>query len=443
MRLLFVHQNFPGQYRHLMRHYAAQPGHQVVAVGEKKNILGQRALLQATPGVQLLGYELPPAPAAKNGAFDAPLQRALQRGRAVAAGAAGLRRSGFRPDVIFAHIGWGEALFLKDIFPESLVLLYCEFFYRSRGADMAFDPEFPITGEKILRLRVMNAPLLMSLDASDWGIAPTRWQQQQFSASSASRISVIHDGIDTDRVRPRADARFVLPGTGRSLGGEDEVVTYVARNLEPYRGFHIFMRALPDIQKRRPRAQVVIVGGDDVSYSPHAPAGQTWRGRMLAEMQGKVDLSRVHFTGRIPYEHYLQLLQVSSAHVYLTYPFVLSWSLLEALSAGCMVVASRTPPVEEVIRDGDNGLLVDFFSPDAIACRVDEALRRRADLGALRERARRTAVEAYDLQRVCLPAQLRLVDALLPGGAAAAGQASPRPIVHREPAASAAPRASA
>jgi glycosyltransferase involved in cell wall biosynthesis len=309
-----------------------------------------------------------------------------------------LRGQGFYPDVIYAHLGWGEALFLKDIFPKARVLLYCEFFYRARGGDMGFDPEFPASAEKVLRLRVMNAPLLMALDASDWGHAPTRWQQQQFPAAHASRMSVIHDGIDTDLVRPDG-AR------------EAELVTYVARNLEPYRGFHTFMRAIPEIQKRRPNARIAIVGGDEVSYSPRLPEGQTYRERLLREIDGKADLSRVHFMGRIPYDRYLDVLRRSSVHVYLTYPFVLSWSLLEAMSAGCLVVGSRTPPVEEVIRDGENGLLVDFFSPADIAARIDQALA--MDCRLLRERARMTVIERYDLQRICLPAQLGLAQRLL------------------------------
>jgi glycosyltransferase involved in cell wall biosynthesis len=393
MRLLFVHQNFPGQYRHLAAHYAALPGHEVVAVGEKANLLARRASL---PGVELLGYELEPK---EFHPFEAPVARALLRGRAVAAGAMQLRRRGFRPDIIFAHIGWGEALFLKDVFPAAKILLYCEFFYRARGGDLGFDPEFPASAEKLLRLRVMNAPLLMSLDASDWGMAPTLWQQSRFPAVYRSRVSVIHDGIDTDAV---------IPGKGTG----EEIITYVARNLEPYRGFHVFMRAIPEIQKRRPKARIVIVGGDEVSYSPRLPSGTTYRARMLRELDGKIDLSRVHFTGRIPYAAYVALLRQSSAHVYLTYPFVLSWSLVEAMSAGCLIVASRTPPVEEVIADRQNGLLVDFFSTADIAARVDEALEKRAELQPLRDDARRSAVGRFDLRRVCLPRQLRLVKAL-------------------------------
>jgi glycosyltransferase involved in cell wall biosynthesis len=395
LRLLFVHQNFPGQYPHLARHYAALPGHEVVAVGEKRNLLRRRPQI---PGVKLLGYALQEVPADP---FNASLLRALHRGRAVAAGALDLRRQGFRPDVVFAHIGWGEALFLKDVFPDARMLLYCEYFYRARGGDMGFDPEFPSSDDKLLRLRVMNAPLLMSLDASDWGMAPTLWQQSRFPAVYRSRMTVVHDGVDTDAITPAP--LQVSP---------EEIITYVARNLEPYRGFHVFMRAIPEIQKRRPKARIVIVGGDEVSYSPRLPAGETYRARLLRELDGRIDLSRVHFTGRIPYADYVSLLRKSAVHVYLTYPFVLSWSLIEAMSAGCLIVASRTAPVEEVIADGRNGLLVDFFSPEGIAARVDEALKNQDYYKGLRAEARRTAVERFDLRRVCLPRQVRLVESL-------------------------------
>jgi glycosyltransferase involved in cell wall biosynthesis len=348
---------------------------------------------------------------------DAHVHRAIQRGRAVAAGALQLRNSGYRPDVICAHIGWGEALFLKDVFPDSPLLLYCEFFYGA--AERGFDPQISRAPDDDFRVRLWNAPFLVALDACDWGVAPTRWQRSQFPAAYARRISTIHDGVDTDAIIPGEPPR------------DEELITYTAPNLEPYRGFHIFMRAIPEIQKRRPQAKIVIVGGDEIKYSPPLPQG-TYRQIMLAEMGSRIDLSRVQFIKWLPYEQYLALLRRSSVHVYLTYPFVLSWSVIEAMASGCLIVASRTPPVEEVITDGKNGLLVDFFAPEQIAARIDEALRGKDAMQPIRDAARRTAVEGFDLKRVCLPAQVRLVEQLASGqlptadGQAAFSGSSPR-----------------
>jgi len=402
MRLLFVHRYFPTQYRHLVTHYASH-GHEVVALGDKLELLHDRPHYQ---GVKLLGYDGPTAETvpAKTLAIDSRARDAVARGYVVAIGAERFRRSGFIPDVVFAHIGWGEGIFLKDVFPEAKLLLYCEFFYRARGADVGFDTaEFPVTADSTFHIRSHNAPFLMALDASDHGVAPTRWQWSQFPNVYQPQISVIHDGIDTD---------VVAPGLGQR---EEELVTYVARSLEPHRGFHIFMRAIPEIQRRRPNARIVIVGGDDVSYSPRLPDGDTYRARMSRELEGKIDFSRVTFLGHIPYRDYIALLQKSAVHVYLTYPFVLSWSLLEAMAAGCLVIGSRTAPVEEVIDDGRNGFLVDFFSPEAIASKVEEVLSQQKTMQPLRENARRTVIERYDLKRVCLPAQISLVEQLAAG----------------------------
>lgn len=387
-------------------------GHESTGLGEKANVLRQKPNL---PGVRLLGYEAQPLDPAKVIPFTASVQRAIHRGRVVARGAAKLAKSGYKPDVVFAHIGWGEAIFLKDVFPDAKVILYCEFFYRNKGSDYGFDPEFPSSPEGLQRLRVMNAPLQMSLEASDWGLAPTRWQHDHFPAEYQKRISAIHDGIDTSIVCPDPNAKFTVPNGGPTYSRDDEIVTYLSRNLEPYRGFHIFMRAVPEILKRRPKAKIIIVGNDDISYSAKLPQGQTYRKRAMAEMGDKIDWTRVHMIPWLPYADYLNMLRISSAHVYLTYPFVLSWSLLESLSAGCLVIGSRTPPVEEAIVDGQNGLLTDFFNPVAIAERVAEALKAGPALQPLRDRARAGVIERYDLKTICLPAQRRMVEDLASG----------------------------
>jgi glycosyltransferase involved in cell wall biosynthesis len=201
---------------------------------------------------------------------------------------------------------------------------------------------------------------------------------------------------------------------GRELRASDRIITYLTRNFEPYRGFHVFMRAIPEIQRRCPDAKIVMVGGDRVSYSPRLPPGQSYRDRLTKEMGSKIDWSRIILLPPLPYSVYLSLLRISSVHVYLTYPFVLSWSLLEAMSTGCAIVASRTPPVEEVMRHGEHGLLVDFFSGKELAASIEQLYRNRDLAASLGARARQSVVEKYDLQTRCLPRLIELVETFKP-----------------------------
>jgi glycosyltransferase involved in cell wall biosynthesis len=339
------------------------------------------------------------------------VEACMMNGLAVARLCEGLKRDGFTPDIVVGHTGWGELLFIKDIWPSVPLLGYFEFFYRASGSDMDFDPEFPPSEQDPMRIRMRNATNLLSLHAADWGHTPTRWQRDQYPVEYHHRISVIHEGIDTDKIGPDASARLWLQG-GVSLSSDDQVLTYSARNLEPYRGFHVFMRTLPAVLERCPKAHVVVVGGDNVSYGQRTRQARSWREAMLAEVGHRLDLSRVHFVGWLPYAQYLAVLQVSSAHVYLTYPFVLSWGLLEAMASGCLVIASRTPPVEEVIDGETNGYLVDFFDTAAWADRICAALENPADGAAIRREARQTVVERFDLKRVCLPAHCALIHQL-------------------------------
>lgn len=356
-----------------------------------------------------MGYETPANASGMMSSVLHTTEAAVRRGQSVLAVLLRLKKSGFYPDVVYAHPGWGETLFLKDVYPRARLIHYCEFYYNSTGQDFNFDLEFPSNASDVLRLRIRNLHHLMALEQADAGIAPTVWQQTRFPASYLPKISVIHDGVDTKRVAPDPDAFIAIPNKHLRLTRADEVVTFVSRDLEPYRGFHTFMRALPAILKARPKAHVVIVGGNGVSYGRRLAHG-SYREQYLRELGEQCDASRVHFVGRVPYSTLLRVLQVSTAHVYLTYPFVLSWSMLEAMASGCLVIGSKTRPVEEVIRDGENGLLVDFFSPDELAEAVQRACEERGRMRMLREAARRTIAERYDLQTVCLPQQRRLIE---------------------------------
>lgn len=401
MKLLFAHQNFPGQYLHLARHLGAQPGNEVLFLTQRKD--------GVVPGVKKVVYAPKRKPSRQTHHYLRETEAGVLNGQEVARAAFSLKNTGFVPDVMLGHNGWGEIWYLKDIYPKVPLIGYFEFFYRVEGADIEFEPGISEQLDTAPRLRTKNIGNLLGLEAADLGQCPTRWQQSLYPERYHSMLRVIHEGIDTRVVKPNAAAKLPLPDVSRELTSEDEVVTYVARNLEPYRGFQSFMRSLPAILSRRPKAQVVIVGGDDVSYGTRLPDGKTYRQEMLKELGDSLDLSRLHFLGRVPYATFLTVLQISRAHVYLTYPFVLSWSMLEALSAGCLVVGSRTPPVEEVLRHRENGLLVDFFDTAAIADTVVDALSNPETCRPLRERARRTVVEEYDLHTLALPAQLKLV----------------------------------
>lgn len=406
MRILLVHQNFPGQFRHVAPGLV-QRGHEVAVITDGKN--------KAEIPYLTARYAYTPPERAKIVDAGAPLAahhaQMAGRGAASARVAAKLRdERGFRPDVIFGHPGWGEMLFLSAVWPGVPQLHYAEFYYAPQGLDADFDPEFQKpTLARALSTMAMRSHLAQSMVEAEAAIAPTEWQASTFPPALRSGIKVIHDGVDTGALRPDPEAEFRVPGTDLMLRHGDEVLTYVARNIEPYRGAHIFLRALPEVLAARPEARVVIVGGTGVSYGAAPPGGGSWKEALLKELGDRLDPARVHFVGWLPYADYCRLMQVSRVHAYLSYPFVLSWSLLEAMSMGAAVVASRTPPVEEVIEHGVNGRLVDFFDVSGWAAALSEALGDPGALKPLRESARETVVSRYDLDR-CLPRILDLVE---------------------------------
>lgn len=414
MRVCFIHQNVPAQYRYLIS-ALLQRGDHVLAIGEQSAV--QRWSLRH-PNLGVLGYRLPD-PASLS---DVPphlrlIHLQLARAEAVLQAVRQLLARGLRPDLVVAHPGWGEAMYLRGALPDTPLLGYCEFYYRAQGADVGFDAEYPVDERHWQRLQLRNLPHLMALHDIDAGWCATHWQREQFPPEYRPRLFVQHEGVDTRRVRPDTQRQWRIGG--HALRHGDPIVTYVARNLEPYRGFHIFMRCLPLLQRLAPRSRVLVVGGDEVSYGLRLPPGDSYRQRLMAELGERIDWSRVIFTGRLPYADYLKVLQLSAVHAYLSYPFVLSWSLLEAMAAGCCVVGSATPPVLEVIEDGINGRLVDFFDHEALAQSLVQALEHPDDMQPLRAAARRTVRERYDLHDRCLPAGLAMLDQLAARGRAA------------------------
>ncbi len=346
------------------------------------------------------------------------------RGEAALRAAIKLKESGFSPDVIIAHPGWGESLFLKQVWPETKLGIYCEFYYRPEGADVGFDAEFA-SKEPVLdacRLQLKNINNLLHFQQADVGISPTHWQASTFPEPYRSKITVVHDGIDTQVIRPNAGVTLQVKsryGQELRLSRRDEVITFVNRNLEPYRGYHTFMRSLPELLQRRPHARVLIVGGNDVSYGSRPDKAKhghnTWKDVFIDEVRSQIsdaDWGRVHFLGNVPYQHFISLLQLSTVHVYLTYPFVLSWSLLEAMSAGCAIVASDTQPLHEAIEHNETGRLVNFFDHAALVNEVCDLLDQPQERQRLGAKARAFAQQNYDLKTVCLPRQLAWVEGL-------------------------------
>lgn len=406
MKILFIHQNFPGQFKFLAPALAANPAHAVVAMTMQKVNVAE------WQGVKLVPYSASRGTTPNVHPWVSDFETKTIRGEACFRAALKLREQGFTPDVIIAHPGWGESLFLKDVWPKARLGIYGEFYYHPEGADVGFDPEFPaLDAGEVCRLRLKNLNNLLHFEVADQGISPTHWQASTFPEPFRSKISVVHDGIDTAAVAPNANVGLTL-GNSLNLTRQDEIITFVNRNLEPYRGYHTFMRALPGILQSRPKAQVLIVGADDVSYGARPPEGKKWKDIFLEEVRDRLDMSRVRFLGTVPYSHFIPLLQLSTVHVYLTYPFVLSWSLLEAMSVGCAIVASDTQPLREAVRHDDTGRLVDFFDANALATQVCELLDDQPARARLGANARAFAQANYDLKTVCLPRQLAWVEKL-------------------------------
>ena len=394
MNILFLHPNFPGQFLHLAHYFAAMGGNHVLFLTKETN--GNRLR-----GVDVATYKPSREPHEDTHHYIKPMEEAVLDGQAVVRALLSLRdQHKFVPDAIVGHTGWGSTLYCKDIYPDVPLLGYFEWYYRATGSDVVYFPNEHMTNiDAYFRIRTRNAHHLLNLAACDVRFTPTEWQKAQFPKEYQQDMHVIHEGIDTNFCRPVSEARLVLPKTDErealDLSQCKEILTYVSRGFEPYRGYPQFMEAVSILLKRRPNLHVVLVGMDRTCYGTEAPDGvKSWVKYVDAHV--KYDKKRVHFVGHLGREAYQKVMQASTVHVYLTRPFILSWSMMEAMSFGCAIVGSKTPPVEEVVEDGKNGLLANFRSPQHIAQRVEELL----DDEELRKRlgraARETILNRYD-----------------------------------------------
>ncbi len=387
MKYLFVHQNFPGQFLHIVRRLIAQQRDDVVFISEPNG--------NVIPGVRRITYKPPVrSDATHENARDFAL--AMTRAEVVASAAKELKRLGFTPDIIIGHHGWGELLNLPDVWPGAPLLGYHEFYYGVSGRDIDFDPEFRLGEHMQANIRAKNAVNLVALTNPGAGQTPTQFQHDTYPDWAKPNIQMLREGVDLERCRPvKADRATSIGGV--AIAADDRLVTYVARDLEPYRGFHQVMRSLPALLRAQPKARVVLVGGDGVSYGAKLSRG-TWRGHLTAELGHRLDADRVHFPGKLDYEDYLRLLQRSDAHIYFTYPFVASWSLREALACGCALVASDTEPVQEFVVPGKTAILTPFFDPGALADRVAEMLEGGPKVARMRAAARAWAMKHLSME---------------------------------------------
>lgn len=397
MKIVLVHRHGPGQFVHLACHLA-NAGWQVSFLCEAMNV--------RLPGIRTIKQPVTQPPP------TLPFSQYHQEvGLRAAKTLDTLVREEGPPDIVYGHIGWGSMMFARDVLPATPLVGYCEHYYHASGRDVGFDPDDQISLAKRTQLRLRNATQLATLDQLDAALSPTRWQKSGFPSAYHPRIGVCHDGIDTHRCRPNPQASFKLPD-GQVLSADDHVITYVARDLEPYRGFPTFMRAAARYAHQNPDAIFLIAGGDGISYGQPRSDGKSWRDAMMDETN--IDPSRIHFVGQIPHDQLIRMYQISSAHIYLTYPFVLSWSVLEAMACGAVVIASDTGPCHDIIRDRQNGLLTDFWDSDTLASKMEFCVKNRKDLGPLRDRARMTITSHFDL-RSCLEKQTGLLERLIAG----------------------------
>jgi glycosyltransferase involved in cell wall biosynthesis len=388
MNILFIHPNFPAQFRH-MAQWFGRNGHKVVFATENPRPEWE------IPGVVKAVYKSR-KPAAEGPPLFQPLQPASAHAEAMLVLGEDLKKRGFDPDVVCGASGWGPTWFARDLFPKARLVGYFEWFYNPESADSMFDRKEPLSAARSAQLRLRNTVMVNDLLACNLCITPSKWQRQQFPAAFQDRMVVLHDGIDTQYFSPDEASPLEIPGL--PLSGREKIVTYATRGMEPYRGFPQFIEALPRLLAEVRDCHVVIAGEDRICYGAQRSDGKSWKQAMLERVP--LPAERVHFVGRLPYGQYRQLLRCSKVHLYLTRPFVLSWSMLEAMSCGCLLVASDTEPVREVVRDEVNGLLVDFHDPHKIAERIIDALGLGSFAATIQENARATIVERYDLEKI-------------------------------------------
>jgi glycosyltransferase involved in cell wall biosynthesis len=387
--VLFVHNNFPAQFRGLAQ--------ALVARGVRCGAIAQQHATEEVPGVPSIKYALPRGSTFGIHPLAVRAEADFIRGSMAYEAAKRAASRGFTPDVIIGHTGWGETVLLKEVWPDAKQVLFPEFFYAGHGLDIGFDTEFKAASEQgVLLGTAKNAVSALALTRADAIVCPTPFQASTLPKVLHPLIRIIHEGVDLETVRPGPAEPFALDD-GRILAPDTPVVTHVNNNMEPLRGLHIFARALPRLLAEVPNAHAILIGQmGNHGYAGAAPEGKTWTDVCFEGVE--IDPGRVHFLGRVPHARMLAALRLSAVHAYYSYPFVLSWSLAEAMALGCYVIGSDTAPLHDAIKDGVNGRLLPFFDPPALSEALIAACRAPQASAPMRAAARRTAERLFDRQ---------------------------------------------
>ena len=410
--IIFIHQNFPAQYKHLAPLLAQNKNYDVHSMSladfTSEGVDHHKYVLEAgnTKGIHPLAQE-----------FEAKIIRANSLHKV----AVEMKNDGIMADLIIAHPGWGESLFVKNVWPNAKVISYLEFFYYSNNADVDFDPEFKFDNQFLAnKLSARNAPIVLDLYQSDHVVTPTEFQASLAPETFRDKLTIIHEGIDTELLKRNDDIKIDI--NGNVLTNDNKIVLYIARNLEPYRGYHSFIRSIPGVLKNHPDAYILVVGGHDVSYGHKPPEGKNFSDIFFKEVKDNLNKKernifekQVLFLGWLDYEKLIKLMQICTTHVYLSYPFVLSWSLLESMSCESIIIGSNTKPVKEVIKHNKTGLLVDFFDYKEISNAISSVLSSPKGFEKIRKSARDLIIDKFDLHKVSIPKYLELIERALDG----------------------------
>lgn len=400
MNILFIHRSFPAQFKYIATLLSLDTNNNVIFLTADKELeIDGITKLVYTPKNQ---FERSTNPYLQN------LEDAIIHGQAAAGVLLEMKHRDIKPDLIFSFSGWGTSVFIKDIFPNVPLLTYFEWYRDTKNLEFDLDG-IPIDEATRGLLRCNNTHVLMSLNSCDAGISPTLWQKSQFPKEYQDKIKIIHDGIDTNYYMPDKNAKLSIKSENLEFTKDDEIITYGTRGMEPCRGFPEFMKAVNKLLEKRPNTHFVIAG-DDISCYSENNTNESYKELMFKELD--FNMNRVHFVGKLPIEEYRKFLQISSAHVYLTQPFVLSWSMLEAMATGCCVIGSNTEPVLEVIEDNINGLITEHSNIDDLVAKIEYALDNKDKMEKIRGNARNTIIEKYDISKT-LPKQMALIHSLI------------------------------